>query len=805
MQSSAKHALRNNYFLTNLIFVDLFNTRRHEIFLQERRVEEAFLGIELPGTDEELRVQASEVSLQELRSDNMDFLWERYDGVGILDRTGKYYCTPIAKRFTPLGQQILPDLLVIHFASILNPSDDRVTQLMYSLMEKWKQTPGFSLTNNVPGQGVHVLAAVDGSMYPEDANLLARMEGLSEPAHLCQSMSSKLTIDSDLYSVLRNIPSGTAVAGSGTNIVTENLSVGALEDRHKRSVFRSYIYLRGVVVEVKPGFDKFSAKYRVFLYDKGIFGEFSVNNIAPLPTECFEMLPPQYRILKILGLRPLGIKRVTLDLVSGKQTDVTVSRSTWPETAMKFSRKLLCQSSKVLKLELLGDHGECLFGDINFEDSIQDEHTRENEAKHSNPTTRVKSYADCMVRKGIAFCDDKSVFDELFEDAEDEEKVPIWVVILSSWNYYYDYAVTTLSPGDPGEVYDYIVVGGGSAGSVVANRLSRNNKILLIEAGGDPIYLHRIPGLAPNLLHRPQVDWMHKTVPQKKSLQGHTDNISRWPRGKLLGGSSNLNYMLRSSDYHGDFYSEKHYGSTGYGSLHVESRDWNPIKNYFLEGGKEMGYPTVDLNGPQKSGFCPLEVTQKNGQRYGTYTAFIKPILDRKNLRISKYSHATKIKLDKNNRAVGVWYLQHGVKKFARVSKEIIVSGGSIDSPKLLMLSGVGPKEHLKQIGIKPRIDLPVGKNLIDHVAVLLLNTFIDSESGVSFLPERDFNFETVTDYIFKGKGPLTTPLIVLNHAFFSSSELWVQKRTAREISRPQSRERWSHFISNPWPTFKHW
>ncbi|CAG7837943.1 unnamed protein product [Allacma fusca] len=356
--------------------------------------------------------------------------------------------------------------------------------------------------------------------------------------------------------------------------------------------------------------------------------------------------------------------------------------------------------------------------------------------------------------------------------------LPFWVVILTSFNYYYDYAATKFSPGDTGEVYDFIVVGGGSAGSVVVNRLSRNNKVLLIEAGGDPIYLHRIPGIAPNLLHRPQVDWMHKTVPQKNALLGHVDNVSRWPRGKILGGSSNLNYMLyvrshpRSSDYHGDFYSEKHYGSTGYGPLHVESKKWNPLKDYFLEGGKEMGFPTVDLNGPQKSGFCPLEVTQKNGERYGTYTAFIKPILDRKNLRIAKYSHATKIKLDNNNRAVGVWYLQHGVKKFARVSKEVIVSGGTIDSAKLLLLSGIGPKAELKKIGIKPRVDLPVGKNLNDHVAVLMLNILVDSGSLVSYMPERDFGIQTFTDYFFQGKGPLSTPLGIVNHAFFSSSEV---------------------------------
>ncbi|CAG7827198.1 unnamed protein product [Allacma fusca] len=251
--------------------------------------------------------------------------------------------------------------------------------------------------------------------------------------------------------------------------------------------------------------------------------------------------------------------------------------------------------------------------------------------------------------------------------------INMWVVILSGFNFYHDYFSSKLYPVDSSEEFDFIVVGSGSAGSVVANRLSRNNRVFLLEAGGDPIHLHTIPGLAPDLLHRPQIDWIHKSLPQKDTLKAHVEQVSRWPRGKALGGSSNLNYMLyvrshpldydnwanitgdptwsyenvlpffkKSNDYHGHFYNEKHYGQTGYGTLRVEELKWNPLKNCFINAGKQMGYPYIDLNGPQSSGFCELEVNQKNGERCGTFQAFVRPILHRENLVISRYSQATK-------------------------------------------------------------------------------------------------------------------------------------------------------------------
>ncbi|OXA42201.1 Glucose dehydrogenase [FAD, quinone] [Folsomia candida] len=311
--------------------------------------------------------------------------------------------------------------------------------------------------------------------------------------------------------------------------------------------------------------------------------------------------------------------------------------------------------------------------------------------------------------------------------------MPVFIKIQGAFNYYFDYTAALLE-NESGQVYDFIVVGSGSAGAVLANRLSKNNKVLVLEAGGDPLFYNYIPMLSNAMFGRPEVDWLYKTEPQKFSGKSFVNQQFPWPRGKLVGGSSNLNYQVymrgnpncydnwanstgdptwkydnvlpyfkKSLDYHGQFAENKeHYGESAYGFLHVEKRKWvPPLHQTFLDAGKELGYDEVDVNGPQRVGFGPIEVTQKNGERFGTFSAFIKNNLRGKfNLVISRYSHATKLKLDKSGRAVGVWYDRHGVRKFASASKEIIVSGGAIGSPQLLMLSGIGPKKHLESIGV---------------------------------------------------------------------------------------------------------
>lgn len=325
--------------------------------------------------------------------------------------------------------------------------------------------------------------------------------------------------------------------------------------------------------------------------------------------------------------------------------------------------------------------------------------------------------------------------------------IPTLVLINYHYNYWTNYIFESLfKDNEASIVYDFIIVGAGSAGSILANRLSKNNHVLLLEAGGDPVYLHSIPALAPDLLHQANIDWGFKTVPQKWSHFGFHENQSKWPRGKMLGGSSNLNWMFyvrgsqhdfnnwanltndqawkwenikrfynRAIDYNGRYKSDlDNHPTSGYATLSVEKNEWGPLGEEFTQAAKEMGYKEIDSVGHQRTGISKVEVTQKNGKRHGTFLAFLKDIQHRKNLRISRYSYALKVghvmsnnvlyrqyyfllqlKLDKSNRAVGVYYMKNGKKKLALANKEIILSMGTINTPKMLMLSGIGDKKHL--------------------------------------------------------------------------------------------------------------
>jgi choline dehydrogenase len=295
--------------------------------------------------------------------------------------------------------------------------------------------------------------------------------------------------------------------------------------------------------------------------------------------------------------------------------------------------------------------------------------------------------------------------------------------------------------------YDYIVIGAGSAGCVLANRLSENpnNRVLLLEAGGRDWhpFIHMPAGLA-KLVHLDHVNWGYETEPESEMA----NRRMYWPRGRVLGGSSSINAMCYCRGHRLDYDAWADSGAHGWsfrdvlpyfiqaedqengasefhgvgGPLSVQNlRHTNPLSDVFIEAAVEAGHPrTRDFNGPQQRGFDFYQVTQRNGKRCSTAVAYLKPAMRRPNLTVSTHSLAQKIILD-GTRATGVEFCRKGKSQTAMAGR-IILSGGAINSPQLLMLSGIGPADHLRSVGIEVAHELPgVGQNLQDHLDVCTL------------------------------------------------------------------------------------
>ncbi|XP_046744282.1 glucose dehydrogenase [FAD, quinone]-like [Diprion similis] len=322
--------------------------------------------------------------------------------------------------------------------------------------------------------------------------------------------------------------------------------------------------------------------------------------------------------------------------------------------------------------------------------------------------------------------------------------------------------------------YDFVIVGGGSAGAVLANRLTENPNwtVLLLEAGDAEGVVSEVPALAL-LLQNTNSDWAFRTEPSSTYCQGAVNKQCNWPRGKVLGGSSVLNYMLyirgNPRDYdqwrdfgnHGwgyedvlpyfkksenisitDLRESPYHGTTGH--LSVEHLKYeHPITRYFLNATSEMGYSVVDVNGKTQTGFMRTQVTAENGLRCSTAKAYLRSTADRKNLHISTNSLVDKILMDETTKtAYGVEFVRENMRFTVRANKEVILSAGAIQSPQLLMLSGIGPREHLEEFDIEVIRDSPgVGQNLQDHVVIGGLASLIEppyhlSESMLSQLEE---------------------------------------------------------------------
>lgn len=294
--------------------------------------------------------------------------------------------------------------------------------------------------------------------------------------------------------------------------------------------------------------------------------------------------------------------------------------------------------------------------------------------------------------------------------------------------------------------YDFIVVGAGSAGCVLANRLSESGKysVLLLEAGGSDLnFWIWMPIGYGKTFYKKSVNWMYQTEPDP----GIAGRVSYWPRGKVMGGSSSINAMVYVRGQPEDFDEWREMGNTGWGwedvlpyfrkaetndrgaddwrggdgPLHVctMDRDLHPLCADFIQAGQELQFPhNTDFNGERQEGVGTYQNTARDGMRMSTARAYIRPARSRPNLRVETHAHATKLLFD-GTRATGIAYSQRGTMKEARARREIIVSAGAVNSPQLLQLSGIGPGAALREHGIEVVQDSPgVGQHLQDHLGI---------------------------------------------------------------------------------------
>jgi len=294
--------------------------------------------------------------------------------------------------------------------------------------------------------------------------------------------------------------------------------------------------------------------------------------------------------------------------------------------------------------------------------------------------------------------------------------------------------------------FDYIVVGAGSAGCVLAHRLTEDgrHKVLLLEAGGsERRFWLQVPIGYGKSFYDPRVNWMGHTEAEP-ALAGRA---GYWPRGKVLGGSSSINAMVFVRGQHEDFDAWQAMGNAGWGWAEVlpyfrkledsargpdawrgrggpvavadVTRDLHPLCDAFVRAGVEIGLArNADFNGATQEGVGCYEINVRDGLRMSAARAYLRPAMKRTNLRVETGAHATRILFD-GTRATGVAYVRDGVACTARAAREVIVCAGAVNSAQLLHLSGIGPAAHLNSLGLPALLDSPnVGQHLQDHLCI---------------------------------------------------------------------------------------
>ncbi|CAK9807506.1 Glucose dehydrogenase [FAD, quinone] [Anthophora quadrimaculata] len=357
--------------------------------------------------------------------------------------------------------------------------------------------------------------------------------------------------------------------------------------------------------------------------------------------------------------------------------------------------------------------------------------------------------------------------------------------------YFFDIYKQRFFNIDDFQLYDFIVVGAGTAGATLATRLAEYGyKVLLLEAGGAAPPFLDIPLLAPLIQNTPY-DWQYTTVSQQNACKGLKNKQSKWPMGKLLGGTSRLNYMLYVrghpldynewlSDFTGNLKNMllPYIGTCCYslkiflepviknsGPMHISDLKWDTgLADTILKGLQELHQDIGNINDDLKIGFMKAQLSIENGKRWSTDKLLYGHT--KNNLTIITHAHVQKVLMESKS-AVGVQFIVLN-KTYKAIAKEgVVLSAGTVGTPKILMLSGIGPRKHLQDLKINVINDLPVGQHLVDHILTGIDLVMLNVSIGLSMI--NTLNPMSALDYFFFGEGPWTFTGVEVLGTFHSS------------------------------------